>query len=76
MKVWVLTYDDCCELNGVFTSREKAREALKERIERSEDLSDLRLCDEPYEDFEYYHFKSGYKIIEAIIQECELDKVY
>lgn len=76
MKVWVLTYDDCCELDGVYTSREKAREALNERIEKGEGLGDFHLCDEPYADFEYYHFKSGYKTIEAIIQERELDEVY
>ena len=37
MKVWMLTYSHCCELDGVFSSREKARNALKERVENDED---------------------------------------
>lgn len=76
MKVWVLTYSDCCELDGVFSSREKARNALKERVENDEDIRDFRMGDEPFEDFEFYQFKNGYESVEAIIQEKELDKVY
>jgi hypothetical protein len=76
MKVWVLTYSDCCELDGVFSSREKARNALKERVENGEDIRDFRMGDEPFEDFEFYQFKNSYESVEAIIQEKELDKVY
>ena len=76
MKVWNLTYSDCSELDGVFSSREKAREALRDRIENSEDIRDFRMGDEPFDDFEFYQFKDGYERVEAIIQEKELDKVY
>ena len=76
MKIWVLTYDDCSELDGVFSSREKAREALQNRIENDEEIRDFHLGDEPFEDFEYYQFTNGYEKVEAIIQERELDKVY
>ena len=76
MKVWILTYDHCSEFDGVYTSREKARKALKEYVENAEDIRDFKICDEPYEDFEYYQFKCGYENVEAIIQERELDKVY
>ena len=76
MKIWVLTYDHCCELDGVFSSREKAREALKEYVENDEEIKDFHLCDEPFEDFEFYQFINGYEKVEAIIQERELDKVY
>lgn len=75
MKVWVLTYDDCSEFDGVFSSREKARESLRDRLENSEEVRDFRLCDE-FEDFEYYQFRNRYEKVEAIIQERELDKVY
>lgn len=76
MKVWVLTYDDDSEWDGVFSSREKAREALRDRIENCEKITDFHLCDEPFEDFEYYQFINGYEKVEVIIQERELDKVY
>ena len=76
MKIWVLTYDHCCELDGVFSSREKARQALKEYVENDEDIRDFKICDEPYEDFVYYLFKCGFENVEAIILERDLDKVY
>ena len=76
MKLWILTYSDCSELDGVFSSRDKARETLQDRIENDEEIKDFHLCDEPFEDFEYYQFKCGYENVEAIIQERELDKVY
>lgn len=76
MKFWILTYDDSCELDGVYSSREKARKALQGRIEDSEEIRDFHLCDEPFEDFEYYHFINGSEKVEAIIQEKEVDKVY
>ena len=72
--VWVLTYDDCCELDGAFTTREKARQALKNRIENNEDIRDFHLCDEPDDDFEYYNFKCGYEKVEAIIERLEIDE--
>ena len=76
MKVWNLTYYDCSELDGVYSSREKAREALRDRIENDEGISDFHLCDEPFEDFEYYQFMNGYEKAGAVIQEREIDKVY
>lgn len=76
MKVWMLTYSHCCELDGVFSSREKARNALKERVENDEDIKDFQMGDEPFEDFEFYQFMNGCEKVEAIIQEKELDKVY
>lgn len=76
MKLWILTCSDCCEFDGVFSSKEKARNALKERVENDEDIRDFRMGDEPFEDFEFYQFKNGYESVEAIIQERELDKVY
>ena len=76
MKVWSLTYSDCSELDGVFSSRDKAREALQDRIENGEEIKDFHLCDEPFEDFEFYQFINGYEKVEAIIQEREIDKVY
>ena len=72
----MLTCSDCSDFDGVFSSREKARQALKEYVENDEDIRDFKICDEPYEDFEYYQFKCGYENVEAIIQERELDKVY
>ena len=75
MKVWMLTYSHCSELDGVFTSREKARNALRERVENDEDIRDFQMGDEPFEDFEFYQFKNGYENVEAIIQEKELDKM-
>ena len=76
MKLWMLTCSDCSEFDGVFFSKEKARNALKERVENSEDIRDFRMGDEPFEDFEFYQFKNGYESVEAIIQEREIDKVY
>ena len=72
----MLTCSDCSDFDGVFSSREKARNALKERVENSEEIRDFRMGDEPFEDFEFYQFKNGYESVEAIIQEKELDKVY
>lgn len=76
MKVWSLTYSDCSELDGVFSSRDKAREALQDCIENDEEIRDFHLCDEPFEDFEFYQFIDDYEKVEAIIQEREIDKVY
>ena len=76
MKLWMLTCSDCSDFDGVFSSKEKARNGLKERVENSEDIRDFRMGDEPFEDFEFYQFKNGYESVEAIIQEKELDKVY
>ena len=76
MKLWMLTCSDFSEFDGVFSSKEKARNALKERVENSEEIRDFRMGDEPFEDFEFYQFKNGYESVEAIIQEKELDKVY
>ena len=75
MKVWTLTYEDTCEFDGVFSSRERARQALRERIKNSETIEDFHLCGSE-EDFELYHFRNSYEDAEAIIQERELDKVY
>ena len=76
MKLWILTCSDCREFDGVFSSKEKAWNALKERVENDEDIRNFRMGDEPFEDFEFYQFKNGYQNVEAIIQERELDKVY
>ena len=76
MKLWILTYSDCSELDGVFSSRDKAREALQDRIENDEEIKDFHLCDEPFEDFEFYQFINGYEKVGVIIQEREIDEVY
>ena len=48
MKVWNLTYDDCSELDGVFSSREKAKKS--KGIKKKPDYSTIQIVSTKEED--------------------------
>ena len=73
MEIWILTFDDGTE-SAAFSTREKAREHLNNTINSFENVEDFHICDEPCDDFEYYHYHNGYEKVEAIIEKLIVDK--
>ena len=77
MNVWMLVFEgDCADCNGVYSSKEKAREALLSHYERCKDIwKDFRPEDSA-ENWETWGFEiEGYGRFGVLIEEHELDAI-
>lgn len=77
MKVWMLVFEgDCADYNGVYSSKEKAREALMLHYEGCKDTwKDFRQEDSD-ELWETWGFRiEGYGCFGVLIEEHELDAI-
>ena len=75
MKVWVLTFANATEFDGVFSSREKARDAFDNTVKENDCIVGFSVGEDEDEDFAFFNilYEDGEKD-EAIIQAHIVDE--
>lgn len=76
-EVWVLEFTgDCCDCNGVYSTKEKAKAALLSHYTRCSDIWENFVCvDNEHDNYELYEFEIGEDLFSASISLYEIDKV-